>query len=63
MEEEITKAIFLADFFCSPLAAEVYKNNIDNLLVNRLSLLSSVGDSLWKKIEECIPEDEEDWSD
>lgn len=61
--DELTKAEFLADFFCSPLAKEVYKSlpHLDNFK-DVVSSLSSFAEKLWNEINVAIEEDEGDES-
>jgi hypothetical protein len=47
-DDKISKAEFLADFFCSSLAKEVYKS---------LSDVSNNADKLWQEINECQEDD------
>lgn len=64
MDEDmsINKAEFLADFFCSPLAKEVYKglttvSNNDEIVESIISFANK----LWDEIESNIEEDETDY--
>lgn len=54
----INKAEFLADFFCSPLAKEVYKglanvSNNDEIVIS----LVNFANKLWEEIESNIDND------
>jgi hypothetical protein len=51
MDEELDKATFLADFFCSELAVEVYKNSVREVTsVDRVKYLVSFAESLWREL-------------
>jgi hypothetical protein len=53
MDEELDKASFLADFFCSELAVEVYKNSVREVTgPDRVKYLVSFAESLWREL--CI---------
>ena len=53
--DELNKASFLADFFCSELAVEVYKNSVREVTApDRGTYLVSFAESLWKEISESI---------
>jgi hypothetical protein len=53
--DELNKASFLADFFCSELAVEVYKNSVREVTSpDRVTYLVSFAESLWKEISESI---------
>ena len=50
--DELSKASFLADFFCSELAVEVYKNAVREVTtVDRVTYITNFGDKLWEEIE------------
>ena len=58
----INKAEFLADFFCSPLAKEVYKglttvSNNDEIVQS----LINFANKLWNEIESNIERDDTDY--
>lgn len=59
----IHKAEFLAEFFCSPLAVEVYKDSGGDTKVEDLN---SFANALWDLVSSAIEEDNEsdgtDWS-
>lgn len=56
--DELSKASFLADFFCSELAVEVYKNAVREVTtVDRVSYITNFADKLWEEIEKCIEDD------
>ena len=56
--DELNKASFLADFFCSELAVEVYKNSVREVTgPDRVTYLISFAEALWKEISESM-EDE-----
>lgn len=59
--EELTKAEFLADFFCSNLAKEVYKSlsHLDNY-DDVVSSLTHFGEKLWFQIEQNQEESGDD---
>lgn len=60
MDEELNKVVFLADFFCSELAVEVFKYSTQNTNpgVDHAKYLSSFGESLWREL--AIARDEDD---
>lgn len=50
--DELNKAMFYADFFCSELAVEVYKNAVREVTaVDRVAYLISFADKLWEEID------------
>ena len=65
MDEDsvIHKAEFLAEFFCSPLAVEVYKDSSEDSKVEDLGVFA---DALWELVNSAIEEDKEsddtDWA-
>ena len=61
-DDQISKAEFLADFFCSPLAKEVYKglNSLSNNDEIAQSLIS-FADKLWDEIKASMDEDDTDY--
>lgn len=62
MDEDIDKSSFLADFFCSELAVEVYKNSVREVTsVDRVKYLVSFAESLWREL--CLAKTEEDTDD
>jgi hypothetical protein len=61
-DDQISKAEFFADFFCSPLAKEVYKGL--NLLSNNDEIaqsLVSFANKLWDEIKAATDEDDTDY--
>jgi hypothetical protein len=57
--DELNKAMFYADFFCSELAVEVYKNSVREVTTpDRVSYLVNFAESLWEKIKEAEADDE-----
>ena len=57
--DELSKASFLADFFCSELAVEVYKNAVREVTtIDRVTYITNFADKLWEEIEKCIEDDE-----
>ena len=62
-ESAIHKSEFFAEFFCSPLAVEVYKEASEELKVEELNKFV---EALWAIVESAIQEDKEsdetDWS-
>ena len=64
MDEDmsISKVEFLADFFCSPLAKEVYKG-LTTISSNDeiVDSLISFANKLWAEIESNMNEDETDY--
>lgn len=49
--DDFNKATFYADFFCSELAVEVYKNAIREVnTVDRVSYLVNFANRLWDEI-------------
>jgi hypothetical protein len=59
MDEELDKATFLADFFCSELAVEVYKNSVREVTSpDRVKYLVSFAESLWREL--CLAKTDED---
>ena len=62
MDENIDKLSFLADFFCSELAVEVYKNSVREVTgPDRVKYLVSFAESLWREL--CLAKTEEDTDD
>jgi hypothetical protein len=65
MDEDrvIHKAEFIAEFFCSPLAVEVYKEAAEEFKVDELHKFV---DALWSIVESAIEEDkgsdDTDWA-
>lgn len=60
--DELNKASFLADFFCSELAVEVYKNSVREVTVpDRVTYLVSFAESLWKEISKSTEDSEGNW--
>jgi len=61
-DDQISKAEFLADFFCSPLAKEVYKglNSLSNNDEIAQSLIS-FANKLWDEIKVSLDEDDTDY--
>lgn len=57
--DELNKASFLADFFCSELAVEVYKNAVREVTtVDRVTYITNFADKLWEEIYKCIEEED-----
>ena len=57
MDEELSKEMFLADFFCSELAVEVYKNSVREVTsADRVKYLVSFAESLWREL--CIAKED-----
>lgn len=57
-DDKISKAEFLADFFCSSLAKEVYKSLSDVSNNNEVvRSLVNFADKLWQEINECQEDD------
>lgn len=53
--EDLTKAEFMADFFCSELAAEVYKNASREVSpVERAVYLVAFCERLWQEVKNNI---------
>jgi len=61
--DELNKASFLADFFCSELAVEVYKDSVRGVNVtDRAVYLINFAERLWQEVKESISDDEgENW--
>lgn len=60
--DELNKASFLADFFCSELAVEVYKNSVREVNVqDRVVYLINFAESLWKEISQSLEEGDNDY--
>jgi len=58
MDEQLSKSEFLADFFCSELAVEVYKNSVREVTApDRVKYLVSFAEALWREI--CLSRDSE----
>ena len=61
MDDELKRSIFLADFLCSDLATEVYKNATRECnAVDRVIYLIGFANSLWKEIKTAQEEEEND---
>lgn len=61
--DELNKAMFYADFFCSELAVEVYKNAVREVTsVDRVPYLINFADRLWEEVEKA-QEDSDDGTD
>lgn len=63
MDEELNKVMFLADFFCSELAAEVFKNSSQNGLKSNsdhAKVVSGFGEALWRELAIAREEDDTD---
>jgi hypothetical protein len=59
MGEELDKSSFLADFFCSELAVEVYKNSVREVTApDRVKYLVSFAESLWREL--CLAKTDDD---
>jgi hypothetical protein len=59
MDEELDKSSFLADFFCSELAVEVYKNSVREVTApDRVKYLVNFAESLWREL--CLAKTDED---
>lgn len=59
MDEELDKSSFLADFFCSELAVEVYKNSVREVTSpDRVKYLVNFAESLWREL--CLAKTDED---
>jgi hypothetical protein len=60
-EDQLSKAEFLADFFCSNLAKEVYKS-LSNVSSNDeiAESLVNFANKLWNEIKEAMEEDGDD---
>ena len=62
MDEDIDKASFLADFFCSELAVEVYKNSVREVTgPDRVKYLVSFAESLWREL--CLAKTDDNTDD
>jgi hypothetical protein len=62
MDEELDKTSFLADFFCSELAVEVYKNSVREVTsADRVKYLVSFAEALWREI--CLAREDTDSSE
>ena len=48
--DDLNKATFYADFFCSELAVEVYKNAVREAVIDKVSYLVNFADRLWDEI-------------
>lgn len=61
-EDQLSRAEFLADFFCSSLAREVYKglSHISNNEEITISLVN-FANRLWDEIKEAMREDDTDY--
>ena len=60
MDEDLSKSMFLADFFCSELAVEVYKNSVREVTTpDRVTYLVAFADKLWEKIKDAAVENED----
>lgn len=61
--DDFNKATFYADFFCSELAVEVYKNAVREVTaVDRVSYLVNFADRLWDEIK-SVSENEDTETD
>jgi len=59
--DELSKASFLADFFCSELAVEVYKNAVREVTtVDRATYLTNFAERLWEEIEKVAGDEDND---
>ena len=59
MDEDMSKSDFLADFFCSELAVEVYKNSVREVTsADRVKYLVSFAEALWREI--CLAREDGD---
>jgi hypothetical protein len=59
--DELNKASFLADFFCSELAVEVYKNSVREVNVtDRAVYLINFAERLWQEVKSGMGECD-DW--
>lgn len=57
--DELSKASFLADFFCSELAVEVYKNSVREVTtVDRAAYLINFAEHLWEEIEKVAGDED-----
>ena len=62
MDEELDKSTFLADFFCSELAVEVYKNSVREVTSpDRVKYLVSFAESLWRELCLAKSDDADDY--
>ena len=62
MDDELDKASFLADFFCSELAVEVYKNSVREVTSpDRVKYLVSFAESLWRELCLAKSDDADDY--
>jgi len=62
MDEELTKAGFLADFFCSELAVEVYKNSVREVTSpDRVTYLIAFAERLWQEVKSNIDDTDADY--
>jgi hypothetical protein len=60
--DDLNKASFLADFFCSELAVEVYKNSVREVNVaDRAVYLINFAERLWQEVKNSMGEGD-DWS-
>lgn len=63
MDDELEKASFLADFFCSELAVEVYKNSVREVTSpDRVKYLVSFAESLWRELCLAKADDTDDYN-
>jgi outer membrane phospholipase A len=63
MDDELEKASFLADFFCSELAVEVYKNSVREVTsADRVKYLVSFAESLWRELCLAKSDDTDDYN-
>ena len=57
--DELNKSSFLADFFCSELAVEVYKNAVREVtMVDRAAYLTNFAERLWEEIEKAASDED-----
>ena len=63
MDEELTRSGFLADFFCSELAVEVYKNSVREVTgPDRVAYLISFAERLWQEVKNSM-DDGDNWDE
>ncbi len=60
--DDFNKATFYADFFCSELAVEVYKNAVREAVIDKVSYLVNFTDRLWDEIK-SVSENEDTETD
>lgn len=57
--DDLQKASFYADFFCSELAVEVYKNAVREVNPNdRAAYLVNFAEKLWEEIKNSMEDDQ-----